>query len=169
LEEISPVSSRTGRTAWLVTWQSVGAHAAAPGPSRVVAVLGPQTGAATVAALLERLYAASTYTPEEMLEALPPRGHNPHKAQYGRTTVVGFDGRLEAVEFLGRITCGHNPHLYARLVDRLRPADETGSGGVRGLLWDERPPPGLKRARRPVRQRRCARPLARDPVSRQGR
>lgn len=122
--------------------QSVGGHAAPPRPSAVAAVLSPQTGPAAVASPLERLYAAFHFTPEEMLAALPPRGHNPCRAQHGQVSVSDSGGRREPIHDLGRITCGHNPHLYARLVDGLRPAARPGPDGERGLPWDERPGPG---------------------------
>ena len=51
-------------------------------------------------------------------------------------------GRREPTDDLGRITCGDNPHLYARLVDgRDRPLGPARTASMPCLLWVERPLP----------------------------
>lgn len=79
------MTSARGRSAWLITWEWAGEHAAVDQP--IAAILPVQSSPETVKLLMERLYASSSYTPEEMLAALPPRGHNPYRATYGSIRV----------------------------------------------------------------------------------
>lgn len=132
------MTSERGRSAWLVTWEWVGEHAAVEQP--VAAILPVQSSPETVKVLMERLYASSTYTPEEMLAALPPRGHNPYRATYGSITVYDR-GVPVTVPYTGQLICGHNPHLYARPVSCLRIGSGTFADGSRRLEWQDRPRP----------------------------
>jgi hypothetical protein len=63
-----------------------------------------------------------TYTVGEQLRSVL----HPREYPYPAT----FNGN-----FLGQIVCGHNPHLYARLVHNFRPVDETHAE------WEEVPIP----------------------------
>jgi hypothetical protein len=128
----------SGRKAWLVTWDWAGDHAAVPEQEVVAAILRPQTSPKTVKELMERLYAAHEFSAADKLSALT---YNPYPAHFGSLTVnerlpSGATRPLTA-PFVGQIYCGHNPFLYARLVDNLRVDNEVGIG----LSWDERPLP----------------------------
>jgi hypothetical protein len=65
-----------------------------------------------------------------MIEIARNRASNPYPPV--------FDA-LDGSRGVGRITCGHNPYLYARLVDHLRV--ETGPDGLERPSWSERPRP----------------------------
>ncbi len=97
--------------AWLITWCWIGDHAAVDDP--VVAILSARTGAEEV-----RRYVGRRYIEEcaSLREKLSYARYNhpqepPYQAEYER---VG------GVRHQGKIHCGHNPWLYARLVDDLR-------------------------------------------------
>lgn len=138
------MTSARGRSAWLITWEWVGEHAAVDQP--IAVILSVQSSPETVKQLMERLYASRTYTPEEMLAALPPRGHNPYRATYG--SIDAYDhGVAISATYSGQLFCGHNPHLYARQVSGLRVGNGTFADGSRRLEWQDRPrPEGLELA-----------------------
>ena len=134
--------ANSGRSAWLITWESAGAHAPPPLGSSIAGVLSSRLGPETVRVHVERLYIAFTYTAAEMLDALPPRGHNPYAASFG--TIGVEDGiRRRVVPYTGQIICGHNPSLYGRLVPGLRAADGTYEDGSPRLAWQEHVRPNL--------------------------
>jgi hypothetical protein len=131
-----------GRTAWLVTWEWAGDHAAVTPDEVVAAVLPPQRSADSVRQIIEILYAARQYSAVDKLQALR---HNPYPASFGSIAVNSRSGGPEnrsIVPFHGQIHCGHNPYLYGRLVDDLRVADATQPPGT--LAWRERPLPALE-------------------------
>lgn len=131
-----------GRKAWLITWDWAGEHAAVPEREVVVAILRPQTSPDTVKRIVELLYASHEYEPADKLAALT---HNPYPAEFSTVSVEqktsGGEVIRQTVPYTGQIHCGHNPFLYARLVDNLRPTDPADSGV--GLAWKERPHPGV--------------------------
>lgn len=133
------MTARKGRRAWLVTWEAAGPHATVEQP--IAAVLSSQTGAETVRVFVERLYASHHFTGAEMLDALPPKGHNPYLAHYGSVRVEQR-GFAQTVPFTGQIVCGHNPHLYARQVSHLRVGTGTYGDGSARLDWTEPDHPG---------------------------
>jgi len=106
--------------AWLITWEHIGEHAK---PSkRIVALLSPRWSQDRVRDHVHVLYSMNGYSPAEKLNLLKKHAHIPHPAQFQETQ--------------GRINCGHNPWLYARLVDDLRVS--TDPAAVEGLTWKER-------------------------------
>lgn len=109
----------------------------------IAAVLSSQTGAESVRVFVERLYASHHFTGVEMLEALPPKGHNPYRAHYGSVRVEQR-GFAQTVPFTGQIVCGHNPHLYARQVSHLRVGTGTYDDGSPRLEWTEPEHPGTR-------------------------
>jgi hypothetical protein len=119
-----------GRAAWLVTWDSVGDHGwpalsvtQAERNHRVVAIMPPQWGVTRVAEIVTLLYARAAYTLSEQVHFCTKWSDNPYQARISRD---------------GRITCGHNPYLFARVVSRLRPTTDHPESP---LVWDERPLP----------------------------
>lgn len=107
-------------------------------------ILRPQTSSDTVKRIVELLYAAREYHPADKLGALT---RNPYPAQFNTVEIEQplRDGEVfkQTVPFAGQIVCGHNPFLYARLVDNLRLRDSTNPNA--DLIWDERPHPGVVR------------------------
>ena len=116
-----------GRKAWLVTWEHIGDHAQ---PERkIAAVLEPQLSGRRVRELVEFLYASVEYQPFEQLEIAFGLRSNPYPGTFGSMK----DGPAGLWE--GEVNCGHNPWLYARLVDNLIiPADGEPT-------WQEPPRP----------------------------
>jgi hypothetical protein len=110
-----------------MSWDWIGDHAK-PEWEPLEAILSPRLGAKTVRWFVEQRYAQRTYTLDEQLRIAVHPETNPSPAQ--------LDGHWE-----GRITCGHNPFLMARLVEEFR----VGADGV--ATWHEIPVPDLvKRA-----------------------
>jgi len=135
-------TKRLGRTAWLVTWEWTGEHAAVPIGDVVAAILRPQTGSEAVKRIVELLYAAHEYAPVDKLAAL---ADNPYPAFYN---TVPFEEHLPNggvrrlnVPSAAQIYCGHNPMLFARIVDNLRLKEPDDPDA--GLIWDERPLQGI--------------------------
>ena len=116
--------ARRKGTAWLVTWEWLGDHAD-PG-DRIVAIFNYRYGGRRVRDLVEHLYASYKYDVNDKLGIARKKNTNPYRAQFAR-----FGG----IDWMGRVTCGHNPFLYARLVDGLRVDAHDG------LRWKERPVP----------------------------
>jgi hypothetical protein len=124
-------TERAPMKAWLVTWEWTGEHAAVTQP--VASILDPRTGAGTVRQRVEQLYADSQYSLSERLALVRDRRSNPYPAK--------FDSVPPGVTYEGRITCGHNPFLYGRLVDDLKV--ECDVSGQERLVWKERPVPKI--------------------------
>lgn len=113
--------------AWLITWEHIGDHVK---PSkRIVALLSPRWSPVRVRDHVHVLYSMEGYSPAEKLGLLKRRSQIPYPADFQETQ--------------GRITCGHNPWLYARLVDDLRVSTEATA--IDGLTWTERPLPNRRR------------------------
>jgi len=124
---------RRGVTAWLVTWECSGDHAKRE--DRIAAVLNPRLFGTRVKEIIEFLYMNNCYTLRERLDyALHPR-RNPYPARFG--TLEGHH------PWEGQVHCGHNPFLFARMVDELVIDDGEGYGNE-NMTWKERPRPNLK-------------------------
>lgn len=122
-----------GISAWLVTWNHVGQHAAPA--EKVVAILGARTSAASVLKQVEWLYANATFDlSEKIAYAKSSANFNPYPARFGE---------LSGATWAGEIYCGHNPFLFARIVDDLRVKK---SAGGEEAEWKERPKPKTKQA-----------------------
>jgi hypothetical protein len=122
--------NRHGVSAWLVTWES---HEPLEG-DRVAAVFSPRLGAKSVRAAVHAIYAATEFVTREKIRWAIRPDENPYPAMYN--TVGG-------VRWEGQILCGHNPFLFARLVDELR-VEQTPDGTERAV-WVERPLPDFER------------------------
>lgn len=118
------------RKAWLVTWEWSGDHAKPA--EKVVAIFNPRLGAERVRELVELLYIQSGASLDEKLSWAVDRSRNPYPAQFGS---------LNGAPWQGEIHCGHNPWLFARLVDDLWVA--TGEDGTQEAHWSERPKPDM--------------------------
>ena len=121
--------NRHGISAWLVTWESTAPLDRNP----VAAVFRPQLSAEKVRQIVEVLYANSEYTDSEKIRWAIKAKENPYPAEF-----AGIGG----ARWQGQIHCGHNPYLFARLVDELRV--ENRDDGSEETIWEERPPPKLR-------------------------
>jgi hypothetical protein len=118
-----------GIKAWLVTWDGCGPHAEVHGAARIAAILNPRLSADRVKSIVELIYVNSSFSLSERID-YAKRGYTPYPVQFGT---------LNKVTWLGQMTCGHNPYLYARLVNGIR----RDTGAPEGITWDERPPPNM--------------------------
>src|SRR5262249_10276910 len=121
--------NRGGISAWLVTWEHADAHAKPPG--RVAAVYNTRGSPERVKELVELLYVGASFAIFEQIAYANNRSFNPYPARFGSLRGI--------LCWMGEIYCGHDPWLFARLVDNLR-TEESGDG-VERVLWDERPKP----------------------------
>ena len=96
---------------WLVTWEWTGSRPSNEEP--IAAVLPPNMTAARVAQFVERLYALHTSTVRELAGYAKQPQSNPYKGDVS-------DGS-------SRVTCGHNPYLFARKVRDLTVSQDTKS------------------------------------------
>ena len=100
------------KRAWIVTWVGSNRHTEPP-----VAVLDYRLGSGSVGEIVKLLFAVHQYAPEEQLRYVKSPKDNLYPA-----TISKFQ----------RITCGHNPFLFARQVSDLHMAGDE-------LKWTEPP------------------------------
>ena len=105
--------------AWLITWEW--ANDAAAVADRVVGILNFRWGDGRVADIVEFLYSNSNASVDELAYYAKKRSNNPYRADIRH----------------GRILCGHNPFLYARVVSDLK-IDITDDGRET-ISWKEPP------------------------------
>lgn len=123
-----PTSKVRSSRAWLVTLESMDQ------PAVVISVFKAQRSADFVREYMEQYYIDTFYSAQEKLLYAQSRKNNPYPATFEK---------LDGVLWQGRITCGHNPFLYGRLVLKLRIV--AGDQGDR-LTWEESPIPSLPTA-----------------------
>jgi predicted GNAT family N-acyltransferase len=126
--------------AWLVTWEWIGDHAKRD--DKVAAIFNPRFSAERVRELVEFLYLTQNSTLSERMNWARDKNLNPYLAQFHT---------LDGVPWQGQIHCGHNPFLFARLVDDL--AVECDAEGNERATWRERPKPDMLRKLRMRDQR----------------
>jgi hypothetical protein len=103
----------SAKSAWLVTWDGT-----SPPDDRVVAVLNHRLGRNRVREIVEQMYVIlAGYGHAEKLTCAISAKSNPYPA-----LLTNFE----------RITCGHNPWLYARRVTNLSVQEGR-------LVWTEPP------------------------------
>ena len=127
--------SRKGITAWLVTWEWVGDHAKSK--RKVAAILNPHCSPDRVQEYVEFIYVNSYYSISERIAYAKNRHFHPYPAEFVR---------VNGVPWQGQIICGHNPWLFARLVDNLAATDE--SDDEETIVWAERPNPDFDKIHR---------------------
>src|SRR5216117_2726189 len=101
--------SKKGITAWIITWKWAGRHARVKEP--FVLALDCRLSGKRVREIVELMYIAFKYAPSEKVAIAGPKGYNPYPARFVT---------LNGVPCEGQITCGHNPWLFARIVDDLK-------------------------------------------------
>jgi hypothetical protein len=104
---------------WLVTWE--GTPRRRP-RQRIAGVFDTSRSGKQARQIVEALYATHTYSAAEMVQFYRK---NPYPAEFDRT---------QGVQYEGEITCGHNPYLRARIVNKLT-SDRHGR-----VTWEESPP-----------------------------
>jgi len=94
----------------IITWDWIGDHAAVSDP--LVAIFSSRKTDRWIADYLENLYLSISCTAEEMAYYANRRKRIPYKA----TTPVMING----IPHGGRMICGYNPWLHARIVSDLK-------------------------------------------------
>jgi hypothetical protein len=131
----SSTKHKKGISAWLITWEYAGEHAK---PERkIAAILNPRWSSDHVREYMELLYTSLCYTISERIAYAKNRSFNPYPAEYQRENGIPWQGQ---------ITCGHNPWLFARLVDDL--AAKGDPDEEEQVQWSERPKPDFKKMAR---------------------
>ena len=110
--------------AWLITWEWIGEHAKVE--NKIATILNYRLAEDTVREIMERIYINNYTSLRERVAYARNKKTHPYPAQVYRG---------------GRIHCGRNPHLYARLVDDLHVSVD--KDGEESLIWKERPRPNL--------------------------
>ncbi len=118
--------------AWLITWEWIGDHAEVEDP--IAAIINYRRSSEYVREVTEFLYVNSQFSLGERVGYAKTKATNPYPASYDT---------MDGEPLGGRIHCGHNPYLYARMVENLHAeVDESGEQ----LRWQERPLPTFLRS-----------------------
>jgi hypothetical protein len=113
---------------WLVTWEYSGNHAKVDNP--IAAILNYRYPAKRIKDIVELIYVNTYFSLSERLAYARNKKNTAYPAEYDT---------IEGIPWEGRILCGHNPFLDARLVDELiLNVDENGK---EILSWIERKKP----------------------------
>ena len=114
--------------AWLITWEWIGDHAKVE--NKIATILNYRLAEDTVREVMERIYIDNYTSLGERVAYAKNKKSHPYPAQ---------SDRVNGVPWSGRMYCGRNPYLYARIVDDLHvKIDENGE---ETLIWKERPRP----------------------------
>ena len=119
--------SRLG-SAWLITWE--GTNPPKDQRKRVVAILSGRASSERVREYVEQLHIEILYSLHEKVTYARNRKANPYPAEFIR---------IDGVQWVWRITCGHNPHLVARKVKNLKFVETALD--IESLQWEELPIP----------------------------
>jgi hypothetical protein len=121
-----------GISAWLITWESMGNHVETP--NKIAVILDPRMKPDRVKTIIELLYVNEEYSLSDRISYAKSKRNNPYPAEYDA---------IGGVKWQGRITCGHNPWLEARLVDNLKV--RLDDNGEEQIIWVDRKPPDFKK------------------------
>ena len=119
-----------GSAVWLITWEWCGEHAKRD--DKVAAVLNSRLSPEQVCRFVEFVYTFAYNSLSERLSYATRKTRNPYPASFGTVGNVKWEGQ---------ITCGHNPYLFARLVDDFT-VKQNGAGKEQAE-WKERPRPNI--------------------------
>lgn len=109
----------------------------------IVAVLNYRWSGDRVRDFIEQYYIAHNASHAERLAYARQAKNNPYRAEFAS---------LNGGKWEGRITCGHNPHLLARVVlDLYMVPDARDPDQRQGLRWTEIQPPSHLTRRNPTR------------------
>ncbi len=126
----NPFKSKLKKTkAWLVTWEYMFTKEENQSKT-IVNIFDSRLSAEKIRDFIENFYISTQYSSLEKATFASRRKNNPYPAEFFR-----YNG----IKWQGRITCGHNPHLYARLVKNLTVV--INKAGQEIVSWDEVPLP----------------------------
>jgi hypothetical protein len=114
--------------AWLITWNKSGNHEQMD--NTIAAILNYSLPAEKVREIVELLYVDRYASLSERLAYARDRKNNPYPAECNTTDGVSVNTG---------ITCGHDPWLYARIVDNI--ILNIAIDGKESLSWKEREKP----------------------------
>jgi len=114
----NPMRKSRLESAWLITWE--GTNPPKDQRKRVVSILSGRTSSERVREYVEQLHVDLLYSLHEKMTYARNRKANPYPAEFVR---------IDGVQWAGRITCGHNPHLAARKAKK--PEDREDRAGWR--------------------------------------
>ena len=117
--------------AWLVTWKWAGEYAKVKNP--IAIILNSRLSPQRVCEIVELIYVNRYYTLGERLKYSNNKKFNPYPAYYNR---------INGIPWAGEIFCGHNPHLFARKVEKLKIGKDENGNEI--LSWKELPKPDPK-------------------------
>ena len=121
-------STRKLKSAWLVTWESFGGHAAVPKSKKVAAILNYRNSPKKVRAFIEQLYIAHGKSSWDKLLAADSPRKIPCPAKFAQ---------IDGISWEGKIDCGDNPWLHARMVNNLQVLIH--ANGREEVIWSELP------------------------------
>lgn len=119
--------------AWLITWEGTGVNKKKMS-QYVVNIFDSRMSTQRIKDFLESYYIACHYGLFEKATyaSNPSRKRNPYPAESAK-----FNG----VRWHGQLTCGHNPFLFARIVENLVVSIDKENKET--INWEELPPPVL--------------------------
>lgn len=109
---------------WLITWEWCGNHVNKK--DKIVDIFHPNTSGEKMRQIVERLYVNTELNLTEKLKYLYSSKNTAYPAKFDT---------INKVPYQGKIFCGHNPYLYARLVENIK--INTDKNGNEELIWDE--------------------------------
>lgn len=116
----NPRKKLKSKRAWLITWEGTDID------SKVAAILNYRRSPEAVSVFVEQLYIASKYSNAEKLVYAKSLKNNPYRPEYDT---------INGIRWGGRLTCGHNPFLDARIVVNLAIIED--ESGEERLVWEE--------------------------------
>jgi len=114
--------------AWLITWKWHGEHAKRK--KTLVGIISSRRGEKFIADFVEQAYLMEMSTIEEIVRWANRKKDRPYKIK-----------KVEIINNIphgDRITCGHNPHIYARIVTDLKVVSDLDNK-IEKLSWKEPP------------------------------
>ncbi len=117
--------------AWLITWKIT---APSGSDNTIVSILSSRLSPDSVKDYVERIYIDKCFSFSERLSIVRNKKNNPYPAEFPKLPPLpkGPGGR-----FTGQVTCGHNPHLFARPVSDIKV--RRNENGDEELTWTEPP------------------------------
>jgi hypothetical protein len=116
--------------AWLITWEWCGDHAKVK--NQIAAILNYRLPGKKVKEIIELIYVNTYYSFRERLAYAKNKKDNPYPATFDK---------INGISWTGSITCGHNPYIYARIVDDLKVTKDKNE--QESLSWKERQRPKI--------------------------
>nr|NJM03439.1 hypothetical protein [Desulfobacula sp.] len=127
----NPFKSRINKSrAWLITWEKFRAEEENDQSNKIVSIFDSRVSSDKIKDYAENFFISTQYSPFEKITFANKRKNNPYPAEYLR---------INGIQWQGRIVCGHNPYLLARLVKNLIVVNN--ESGQEIISWEEQPIP----------------------------